>query len=263
MNIWLMRLFFSAVCVGFLVGAASAEEGKSVNAILAALDEKDGVGGTEPNTTCADDGICNAAVCGITGDPDCRPDNCNADGRCVPGCKSDPDCPAASGDASLPSRKSDIIDCTSTETKEIDQAIGWGSLNWDEFEKTLEAIRSWPVDIKSCLKNRFQTNGKVVCEAKSTGECKIKSSGTANGWASSIGLSHRCHMCPTFLAKARALSGTENRQACYFALVTHEWGHTCHRGHKTLEIIDDEAFTFWKNKHPGQVTINYSDCGGS
>ena len=44
-------------------------------------------------TSCADDGICNAAVCGVSGDPDCRPDNCNADGRCVTTCDKDPDCP--------------------------------------------------------------------------------------------------------------------------------------------------------------------------
>ncbi len=68
---------------------------------LAALDEQDGVGGSQPMTSCVDDGICNAAVCGISGDPDCKPDNCNADGRCVPApdCDDDPDCPPASGRA--------------------------------------------------------------------------------------------------------------------------------------------------------------------
>jgi hypothetical protein len=207
MNIWLIRFFCSVIYIGIFAGVASAGE-MSGSRILAAVDSVDGP------APCGKDGICNAAVC-----------------------SKDPDCPSGmpdiSHDAPLPSRKSDIEDCTTTETTEIDQAIGWGSRNWNEYEKTLEAIRGWPVDIKNCLQNRFQMNGKAVCEAKSTGECKIKSSGTANGWASSLGLSYRCHMCPTFLAKVRAISGTENRQACYFALVTHEWGHTCHRGHKT------------------------------
>lgn len=61
--------------------------------VLAAIGEEDGTGGTQPMTSCADDGICNAAICGISGDPDCTPENCNADGRCVPECDRDPDCP--------------------------------------------------------------------------------------------------------------------------------------------------------------------------
>jgi hypothetical protein len=85
--------------------------------------------------------------------------------------------------------------------------------------------------------------------------------GPANGWATPFpSLSQKCHMCPGFLTKIRGLPDpSTNRQACYFALVTHEWGHTCERTHKTLEIIDDEAFNFWKSKHP-EVTINFSDC---
>ena len=42
-------------------------------------------------------------------------------------------------------------------------------------------------------------------------------------------------------------------------MVTHEWGHTCERGHKTLEIIDDEALEFYKSRHP-EVTISLGDC---
>ena len=92
------------------------------------------------------------------------------------------------------------------------------------------------------------------------GSCTTKD-GPANGWA--VFLNKKCHMCPDFLAKIRKLPDpSTNRQACYFALVTHEWGHTCERGHKTLEIIDDEAFSFWKTKHP-EVTISFASCGMS
>jgi hypothetical protein len=72
--------------------------------VPAALSEEDGTGGSSPLTTCGDDGICNAAVCAVDEDPDCVAENCNADGRCVPTCASDPDCeprpapPAQSGD---------------------------------------------------------------------------------------------------------------------------------------------------------------------
>jgi len=87
-------------CVVAIVAAPHSAEAAGVLR-LAALDEKDGIGGTQPMTSCVDDGICNAAVCGISGDPDCRPDNCNADGRCVPApdCDDDPDCPPPSGRA--------------------------------------------------------------------------------------------------------------------------------------------------------------------
>lgn len=148
---------------------------------------------------------------------------------------------------------SNVTDCSSQETTEIGQAIDWGADNWTEFEKALEAFRGWPVNIGSCLENRFKKNGKVVCEQSSDGMCK-----GASGWASP--LTKKCHMCPGFLATVRALPNLEDRQACYFALFAHEEGHTCERGHKTLEIIDDEAFNFWKSKHPG-VTISLGNCG--
>src|SRR5262249_4614905 len=109
---------------------------------------------------------------------------------------------------------------------------------------------------------RFQNNGKVVCEAKSTGECAPSSSGLpVNGWGSTLGFSFRSHICSAFLNLVGALTGIKTREACYFALVAHEWGHTCHRRHKTLEIIDNLAFDFWKQKHPS-VTITYAQCGG-
>lgn len=188
------------------------------------------------------------------------PPPCGADGICnVAACSQDPDCPDLPGNpspppsTSSPSRPSDIKDCSAQETTEIGLAIDWGASNWNAFEAVLEDIRDWPVSIGNCLENRFKDNGKVVCEGSMKGDCK-----NANGWASYF--NKKCHMCPDFLSKIRKISGKANRQACYFALVTHEWGHTCDRGHKTLEIIDDEAFDFWKSKH-SDVTISFSDCG--
>lgn len=190
------------------------------------------------------------------------PPPCGADDICnFAVCNKDPDCPKEFQDKTppvvLPDRPSDIIDCTAREVTEIGMAIDWGAENWNEYEAVLEDIRGWPVDIGSCLENRFKDNGKVVCEESQRGSCTVKGE-DASGW----GWWHerKCHMCPSFLDAVRALSGVANRQACYFALVTHEWGHTCWRGHKTLEIIDDEAFDFWKSKHPGEVTISYGAC---
>lgn len=144
--------------------------------------------------------------------------------------------------------------CTSQQAAEIAEVIDWGANNWAEYEQVLEAIRGWPVNIGKCLEERFKSNGKVVCKPSQGGECK-----NANAWASP--LTKKCHLCPGFLSTVAAISGKENRQACYFAIVTHEWGHTCERGHKTIEIIDDEAFNFWKSKHATTVTIGFSTCG--
>ena len=209
--------------------AYSADE-LTVDMVLAALDGLDGP------ASCGQDGACNFAVC--SNDPDCPDD--------LPGHPDDTSSPAP------PSRPEDIKDCDGTQG-EIGRAIDWGADHWAEFEAVLEDIRDWPVDIGNCLENRFKKNGKVVCEARTQGECA-----SANGWASPF--NKRAHMCPTFLNIVATLPDpAANRQACYFALAAHEWGHTCERGHKTLEIIDDEAFDFWKSRHP-EVTISFSDC---
>jgi hypothetical protein len=150
----------------------------------------------------------------------------------------------------------DVEGCTSQQATEIAEAIDWGADNWDEFERVLEGIRNWPVTIGNCLEGRFKKDGRVICEEKQTGSCMTRD-GPASGFASPF--NKKCHMCPSFLNTVAALSGKTNRQACYFAMVTHEWGHTCERGHKTLEIIDDEAFNFWKSKH-SDVTIVLSQC---
>lgn len=230
MNYGLKVTFCIAV---FLLGYSSAslkaeETNKAV--WVAAVDSLDGP------PPCGQDKICNLAVC--PNDPDC-PKN-------LPG-NTD------SGNTDSPNRPSDIDDCTSQEVTEIGLAIDWGAANWSTFEAVLEDIGDWPVSIGNCLENRFKENGKVVCEKSMNGNCK-----GANGWASA--LNKKCHMCPDFLARVRALNGVANRQACYFALYTHESGHTCERGHKVLEILDGEAFNFWKSKH-SDVTISFGGCG--
>jgi hypothetical protein len=147
--------------------------------------------------------------------------------------------------------------CTSVQAAEIGETIDWGAKNWTKYEKVLEKIRGWPVNIGKCLEGRFKSDGRVICEQSQGGSCSDRS-GDNNGFASP--LNKRCHMCPSFLDSVAKIAGKENRQACYLALVTHEWGHTCERGHKTLEIIDNEAFNFWKSQHSTTVTIKLRDC---
>jgi hypothetical protein len=193
---------------------------------------------------CGQDGACNIAAC--SNDPDC-PDDLPNSGGGSSGSSSPPN--------AYPSRPEDVSGCTATEDSEITDAMDWGAENWTSYEAFLEDIGGWPVDIGNCLESRFQDNGKVVCEQSMKGSCK-----GANGWASA--LNQKCHMCPDYLTRVRGISGKSNRQACYFALMSHEFGHNCERGHKVLEIIDGEAFEFWKDRHP-DVTISFSACGMS
>jgi len=88
-----------ALFLGFLTaGAACCPAYTAANAggliHQAALSEQTETGGSTPFTSCADDGICNAAVCSPSKDPDCIGQNCNQDGRCNTACTGDPDCPA-------------------------------------------------------------------------------------------------------------------------------------------------------------------------
>jgi hypothetical protein len=186
---------------------------------------------------------------------------CGADGKCNAGaCSNDPDCPnigtQPSTDQGPPQSSTEAIDCAPGHTLEMREAIAWGAANWNAFEKAIESFDGWPVNIKSCLENRFKQNGKIVCEQSMKGSCKGN-----NAWASPF--NKRCHLCPDFTNRVKALTGSankDNREACYFAILSHEWSHTCERTHKTVEIIDNVAFDFYKANHPG-VTIDMSACG--
>lgn len=154
----------------------------------------------------------------------------------------------------------DVKDCAPGESLEMEQAIEWGADHWKEYEPVLE--KAADVNIKNCLENRFKKNGKIVCEKDQGGMCSDRD-GNNNGWASA--LNKRCHMYPSFLNRVKGMTGPDNkanRKACYFALITHEWAHTCERSHKSIEILDDTAFDFWKDKH-SDVTISLSSCGMS
>lgn len=72
-------------------------------------------------------------------------------------------------------------------------------------------------------------------------------------WASY--LNKRAHFCPLFLNRVASLPNpAANREACYFALLAHEWAHACDRGHGTVEVIDDLAFQFFQQNHPEVTT---------
>ena len=144
----------------------------------------------------------------------------------------------------------EVNGCAQSTTK-INEIATTVDHDWADFEKFIEDETG--LNIKGCMQNRFQDNGKIDCESSSGGTCS-----GANGWASY--LSHTAHFCPTFVNRVRALTGDSNKKACYLALMTHEFGHTCWRGHGTVEDIDDAAFKYAKKTLPG-VTIDLIDCG--
>jgi hypothetical protein len=191
---------------------------------------------------------------------------CGADGKCNAGvCRNDPDCPnlgtTTPVDQQPAQSDTEVTDCAPGETLEMREAIAWGAANWNAFEAAIESFYGWPVNIKNCLENRFKDNGKIVCEQDMGGMCTDRQ-GPNNAWASA--LNKRCHLCPNFLNRVKAFTGSankDNRKACYFALLAHEWAHTCDRSHKTVEIIDNVAFDFWKANHPSTVTISFGSGG--
>jgi len=239
------RNVFRAICLALISAGLCMAQARSDSDVpntiaathLAAFEQKDPDTGAT-SVPCGADGACNAAAC--SHDPDC-PDGV---GR------------PASEDSGLPQSSTVVSDCTAGEASEMREAVAWGAAKWLTFQSTMESFDAWPVDIKSCLENRFKDNGKVVCEQNSKGMCDGN-----NGWASP--LNQKCHLCPAFVNKVKGLSGDankDNRKACYFAILTHEWAHTCERTHKTVEILDNVAFDFYKAAHP-TVTIGIGGCG--
>jgi hypothetical protein len=222
-----MRHFFSFTAVlalGLLTGSHTA---------LGAVDT-----GDQP--LCGADNICNIAVCDH--DPDCPDDLPNND---------------SGGDSTpTPDRPEDIIDCISLEVTEIGLAVDSVSATWEDFADFIEDESG--ITVGNCLENRFKTNGKIVCESSQGGQCSNNDGSDNAGWASP--LNKRAHFCPSFLNNVAGISGVANRQACYFALAAHEWGHTCERDHGTVEDIDDLAFEYYKDHHPN-VTISIGRCG--
>lgn len=138
--------------------------------------------------------------------------------------------------------------CNSTQREDLEQMANYVSNNWNDFENYID--RNYGINLKNCIENRFKKNGTIVCEDS----CDPG----VNGWARY--LSKKAHFCPSFLNRVGRFERKVNRRACYFALAAHEFGHTCFRGHGTVEDIDDGAFEWYELTHP-RVTIDLIDCG--
>lgn len=145
----------------------------------------------------------------------------------------------------------DVIDCNDNVTTDLNRVANHAADNWADVEDFMEDYTG--INVKNCMKNRFKKNGKIVCEQKNTGRCD-----GALGWASPF--NKKAHFCPTAISNFEALARTPDQRACYFALMVHEFAHSCDRGEAKAEELEDAAFAYWASTHNVTVDPNY-DCG--
>lgn len=208
--------------------------------VLAVVDSLDGP------PPCGADNICNFGAC--SNDPDC-PAN-------MPQNEPDDDSPQApqnSGGESL--GLDEVIDCNATQSKDI-RAVAWNIADdWTNFERQVRNASS--SNLGACIEKRFSRNGKVQCVAKykckKDGRCKL-------GFGA--GLGQKVKLYQTFFDNIASLS-QKSRRACYAAMLTHEFSHTCeHYAEGGPEARAEGAFDYWKARFDPNSTLDIEvDCG--
>ena len=139
--------------------------------------------------------------------------------------------------------------CDNWAETSAQEVANWTVTNWSVLENHIEAAGG--VHIKSCLKNRFESNGIMACEDVAWGNC----AGNA-GWA--LPLSKRIHVCPSTLNTLSTLV-EEERRACFLSIMIHEFSHTCSRVELGAELIDRVAFDYYIDQN--NINMIYADCG--
>jgi hypothetical protein len=218
-----MNRFVKMTYVGLLVATCNQFS-------FAALDSPDGP------PPCGQDGVCNLAVC-----------------------SQDPDCPNGLPDTGSPSGSSttgldDVISCNSTEEKDI-RAVAWNIADdWTNFDNAIEKQTSF--SLGNCAKDRFSKNGRVECMARDN--CK-KNGSCKQGY--SVPTQNRIRVYPDFLKRVASLPQAD-RRACFGALMTHEFAHSCGETEGRAEAREDAAFSYWTGRFPGTPGLDINnDCG--
>lgn len=134
--------------------------------------------------------------------------------------------------------------------EDIEAAANVIQRNWSDWETFVEAQTG--MNIKKCMKNRFEKNGKVICESSAKGKCD-----GAAAWASS--LNKKIHLCPSVLSDIVEETRKPDRRACYAAIMAHEFGHSCDRFEVGSDSLDEATFDWYASTH--NITIVKSDCG--
>jgi hypothetical protein len=220
----------AAILTFFLIASAPSR-------ILAAVDTGD-------NPPCAQDGICNLAVCDA--DPDC------------------PDLPPEAGaEPASTSNTTTItfgtISCSDAQDLDI-RAVAWNLADdWTNFERAIESATG--KNLGNCTQDRFTKNGKVECVAAY--DCKTTKDGLQKcmlgyGW----GLGKKIKLYRTFFDNVSGMSQPD-RRACYAGLMAHEFAHTCeHYAERGPEARADAAVEYWKDRFSPTSTLNpQTGCG--
>lgn len=200
---------------------------------------------TQDEPRCGADGVCNLAVCSAAQDPDCPKD-------LPPGAGAEP--------ATTPAVSLETVDCTNTQSVDI-LAVAWNLVDdWVNFEGAIESATG--SNLGNCIRNRFRDNARVICEQQTNcnnrGRCVMGRSSPLNQTTRIFG---------TFFNNI-ANASAPDRRACYAALLTHEFSHSCDRVFERprAEAREAAAFTYWQTRFPGtsgwtRTGTNGTGCG--
>ncbi|HEX3127069.1 MAG TPA: hypothetical protein VH394_07045 [Thermoanaerobaculia bacterium] len=167
----------------------------------------------------------------------------------------------ASAPANTPTSSSskglaELIDCSDTEEKDM-RAVAWNIADdWNNFSKAIENATG--INTGSCLEKRFAVDGKVECVHKE----KCKQDGNKCKLGFGAGLGSKIKLYQTFFDNIQSMPQAD-RRACYAALMTHEFSHTCeHYAESGPEARAVAAFDYWKGRFPVSSGLKVDDdCG--
>jgi hypothetical protein len=160
--------------------------------------------------------------------------------------------------STLPHGEVGVISCDDTESLDI-RATAWNIADdWNNFASAVDNATGGKLG--SCIQGRFATNGKVECVHKE--KCKQNGYKCSLGFGSGLGTKIKLYQ--TFFDNISGMPQAD-RRACYAALMTHEFSHTCeHYAEAGPESRAVAAFNYWKGRFPvsSSLTIDAEDgCG--
>lgn len=149
----------------------------------------------------------------------------------------------------------ETLDCTDTESSDL-RAVAWNIADdWNNFSNAIES--STGQNVGSCLQKRFAGDGKVQCvhtqKCNEDGKCRLGFGG---------GLGSKIKIFQTFFDNIKSMPQPD-RRACYAALMTHEFSHTCeHYAEAGPEARGAAAFNYWKGRFGVTSDLKVDvDCG--
>ncbi len=153
-----------------------------------------------------------------------------------------------------PKALTELPGCNDTEALDI-RAVAWNIADdWAAFSRKVE--RQSGTNLGACIERRFAGDGKVECAH----EYKCKQNGTKCKLGLGGGLGSKIKLYQTFFDNI-AGKPQPDRRACYAALMTHEFSHTCeHYAEGGPEARAEAAFDYWKERFA--VSSSWTIDGG-